>query len=51
MYIHSACSNVFLYIVMHYRPVIYSLNNLISLYTAKMFYYRGIIYEFKYLKL
>jgi len=47
----STGSNVFLYIVVHYRPVVYSLNNLISLRTARISYYRGIIYEFEYLKL
>jgi len=30
---------------------IYLLNNFISLYIARMPYYRGVIYKFKYLKL
>jgi len=51
MYARSAGSNVFLYVVVHYRPVVCSLNNLISLYTARMSCYRGIVYKFKYLKL
>jgi len=51
MYVRSAGSNVFSYIVVHCRPVVYLLNNLISLRTARMSCYRGIIYEFKYLKL
>jgi hypothetical protein len=33
------------------RLVVYLLNNLISLYIARMSYYRGIIYKYKYLKL
>jgi len=41
---------LFLYIVVYYRLVIYLLNNFIGLYTAKVPYYRGIIYKFKYLK-
>jgi len=36
---------------MYYRPVIYLLDNLIGLYIARVPYYRGIVYEFKYLKL
>jgi len=44
-------SNVFLYIVVHYRLVVYLLNNFISLYTARMSCYRGIVYKFEYLKL
>ena len=51
MYARSAYLNVFSYVVVHYRPVVYLLNNLISLRTARMSYYRGIIYEFEYLKL
>jgi len=51
MYIRSTGLNVFSYIVMHCRPVVCLLNNLISLRTARMSYYRGIVYEFKYLKL
>jgi len=51
MYACSTGSNVFLYIVIYYRLVVYSLNNLISLYIARMSYYRGIMYKFKYLKL
>jgi len=51
MYTHSAYLNIFLYVVMHYRPVICLLDNLISLYIARMSYYRGIVYKFKYLKL
>jgi len=51
MHIHPAYLNVFLYIVIYYRPVVYLLNNLISLYIARIPYYRGVIYKFKYLKL
>jgi len=51
MHAYSICSNIFSYIVVHYRLVIYSLNDLISLCTARMSYYRGVIYKFKYLKL
>jgi len=51
MYAYSVYLNVFLYIVMHYRLVIYSLNDLISFCMARMSYYRGVIYKFKYLKL
>jgi len=43
--------NIFLYIVVHYRPIIYLLNNPISLYIARMSYYKRVIYKFKYLKL
>jgi len=50
-YVYPACLNIFLYIVVHYRLVIYSLNNLISLYMARIFYYREVVYKFKYLKL
>jgi len=51
MYIRPIYLNVFLYIVVHYRLVICLLNNLISLYTARMPYYRGVVYKIKYLKL
>ena len=51
MHTRFACLNVFLYIVVYYRPVVCLLNNLISLYIARMSYYRGIIYKFKYFKL
>jgi len=50
MYVYSIYLNVFSYIVIYYRPVVYSLDNLIGLYIARMPYYRGIVYEFKYLK-
>ena len=36
---------------MHYRLVVYLLNNFISLYMARISYYRGVVYKFKYLKL
>jgi len=48
---HPICLNIFLYIVVHYRPVIYLLNNLISFYIARISYYREVVYKFKYLKL
>jgi len=51
MHARSVGLNVFSYVVVHYRPVVCSLNNLISLRTARMSYYRGIVYEFEYLKL
>jgi len=51
MYAHPVYLNVFLYIVVHYRLVVYLLNNLIGLCTARMPYYRGVIYKIKYLKL
>jgi len=51
MYVHPIYLNIFPYIVVHYRPVIYLLNNLIGLYMARISYYRGVIYKFKYLKL
>jgi len=51
MHTHPTYLNVFLYIVVHRRLVVYLLNNLISLRTARMPYYRGVVYEFKYLRL
>jgi len=36
---------------MHYRPVVYLLNNLIGLYIVRVPYYRGVVYKIKYLKL
>jgi len=51
VYIYPIYLNIFLYIVVYYRPVIYLLNDLISLYIARMSYYKGVIYKFKYLKL
>jgi len=51
MHAHFTGSNVFSYIVVYYRLVVCSLNNLISLRTARMSYYRGIVYKFEYLKL
>jgi hypothetical protein len=51
MTIYSIYLNVFLYVVVYYRLVVYSLNNLISLYIARMSYYKGIVYKFKHLKL
>jgi len=50
-YVYSVCLNVFLYVVVYYRLVICLLNDLISLYMARMSCYRGVIYEFEYLKL
>jgi len=50
MHTYSACLNVFLYIVVHYRLVVCLLNNFISFRTARVPYYRGVIYEFEYLK-
>ena len=51
LYTYSIYLNIFLYIVVHYRPVVYSLNNLISLYIARISYYRRVVYKFEYLKL
>jgi len=51
MYIHPICLNVFSYIVMYYRLVVCLLNNFIGLYTARIPYYREVIYKIKYLKL
>jgi len=51
MFIYSIYLNVFLYVVIYYRLAVYLLNNLISLYTARISYYRGIVYKFEYLKL
>jgi len=51
MHAHPVCSNVFSYIVVHYRLVVCLLNNLIGLCTARMPYYKGVVYEIKYLKL
>jgi hypothetical protein len=51
IYVYPIYLNIFLYIVVHYRLVIYLLNNLIGLYIARMSYYRGVVYKFKYLKL
>jgi hypothetical protein len=50
IYAYPIYLNVFLYIVVYYRLVVYSLNNLISLYIARMPYYKGVIYKSKYLK-
>jgi len=36
---------------MHYRLIIYLLDNLIGPYIARIPYYRGIVYKFEYLKL
>jgi hypothetical protein len=50
----NACfiySDIFSYIVVYYRPVICSLNYFICFYTAKISYYKRIIYKFKYFKL
>ena len=47
----SAYLNILLYIVVHYRLVIYLLDYLIYLYIARIFCYRRVIYKFKYLKL
>jgi len=51
MHVYSIGSNIFSYIVVYYRLVVCSLNNLISFRTARMSCYRGIIYKFEYLKL
>jgi len=51
MHAYSVGLNVFSYIVVYYRLVVCSLNNLISLCMARMSYYRGIVYKFEYLKL
>jgi len=51
MHVYPIYLNIFLYIVVHYRLVVCLSNNLISLYIAKMSYYRGVVYKFKYLKL
>jgi len=51
IHVYPVCLNVFLYIVVYYRLVVYLLNDFISLCTARISYYRGVIYEFKYLKL
>jgi len=51
MYIYPIYLNIFLYVVIYYKPVVYLLNNFISLYIAKVPYYRGVVYKFKYLKL
>ena len=50
-YVYSIYLNIFLYIVVYYRLVVYLLNDLISFYMARISYYRGVIYKFKYLKL
>jgi len=49
-HVYPTYLNIFLYIIVHYRLVVYSLNNLIGFYIARMPYYRGVVYEFKYLK-
>jgi len=46
MHTHPIYLNIFLYIVVYYRLVVYLLNNFISLYIARMPYYRGVIYKF-----
>jgi len=51
MHVYPIYSNIFPYIVVHYRLVIYLLNNLIGLYIARISCYRGVVYKFKYLKL
>jgi len=51
MHAYPIYLNVFLYIVIYYRPVVYLLNNFISLCMARMPYYRRVVYKFKYLKL
>jgi len=51
IYIYPICLNVFLYIVVLYRLVIYLLNNLISFCITRMPYYRRVVYKIKYLKL
>ena len=49
--VRSVCLDIFLYIVIYYRLVIRLLYYLICLYTARMSYYKRVIYKFKYLKL
>jgi len=51
MHVYSIYLNVFLYVVVYYKLVIYLLNNLISLYIVRMPYYQKIVYKIKYLKL
>jgi len=51
MHAYPIYLNIFSYIVVHYRLLVYLLNNFINLYIAKMPYYRGVLYKFKYLKL
>jgi len=51
MHAYPIYLNVFLYVVIYYRLVVYLLNNFISLYIARVPFYRGVIYKFKYLKL
>jgi len=51
MHAYPICLNVFPYVVMYRRLVICSLNDFIGLCTARMSYYRGVVYKFKYLKL
>ena len=43
--------NILSHIVVHYRLIIYLLDYFIYLYTAKISYYKRVIYKFKYLKL
>jgi len=50
-YAYPVYLNVFLYIVVHYRLVVCLLNDFISLYMARMSYYRGVVYKFEYIKL
>jgi len=50
-HIYPIYLNIFLYVVVHYKLVVYLLNNFVSLYIARISYYREVIYKFKYLKL
>jgi hypothetical protein len=50
LYTYSTYLNIFLYVVMHYRLVVYLLNNLISLRVARISCYRKVVYKFEYLK-
>jgi len=51
MHAHPICLNVFLYIVVHRRPVVCLLNNFINFRMARVPCYRGVVYKFEYLKL
>jgi len=46
----SVYLDVFSHIAVHYRLVIRLLNYLIRLRTARVSYYRRVVYKFKYLK-
>ena len=50
MNIYSVHLDIFLYIIIYYRLIIYLLNYFIYFYMARMSYYRKIVYKFKYFK-